>query len=302
MSLTTEQIEKRLDYITGSDAAVICGASPWGNVVDLWKQKRRIIQPQDISSRPVVRAGNYLEPVVRQWFEDDSNKKVQLDGDLIIHKTIPYMAANIDGRVVEDRAVFEAKTASRDTGWGAIGENVIPDYYLCQVAHYMAVEDAHRAFVAVLIRGSDFRYYTIERDLRFEEMILKKEKEFWEMVKTGVPPKPRTSDELISLHGYATIEDSVESNDEINDALEHIKEIKNYISMAQEKQKELEETVKVYMGKSPVLTSKENKVLATWRTAKSSKRFDANRFKEEQEMLYNEYLTDGTEQRRFLIK
>ena len=300
--LTKERLEERLNFVTGSDASVICGVSPWGNIVELWKQKTRQTTAIDISDKPSVRAGVYLEPVVRQWFSDLTGKNVSTDERLLIHQNIPHMAASIDGRVVSDNAVFEAKTAGWTKGWGEDGENIIPDYYLCQVAHYMAVTDCERAYVAVLISGNDFRWYTIERDMRLEETIIKMEKDFWDLVKSKTPPAPRTSDEIISLYGYESDSDPITSNFKVEHALSDLRSTKIAIKEAQEKQKELEETIKIYMGKHNTLANKDGKILASWNPTKPSRRFDSKVFKEDQPELYGQYLSETKPQRRFLIK
>ena len=300
--LTESQLEDRLNFVTGSDAAVICGMSPWGNKVELWKQKRRITQAQDIGDKPAVRAGNYLEPVVIQWFMDDTGKSVETDDNLIIHPTIPYMAANIDGRVVADNAVFEAKTAGYSKGWGTKDEQMIPDHYLCQVAHYMAVEDAERAFVAVLISGSDFRWYTIERDMRLEKIILEQEAEFWRQVQTGTPPNPASADEVFSLYGANTDTDPAVADLEIERRIFELGKAKEAVKEAKEKQEELENAIKLYMGKHDTLISKDGIILSTWKAAKPTQRFDATLFKKENKETYTKYIKQSEPQRRFLLK
>src|SRR5271170_1103819 len=178
MSLTEQQLEERKNYIGGSDASTICGVNPYGNIIELWQEKLGYKEIEDISDKPVIRAGNYLEPVVAQWFEDDTKKPLEIAKDTFYHKTIPYMAANVDRLVTGESAILECKTAGRDIGWGKDGDNIIPDHYLCQVAHYVATLDLERAYIAVLIAGSDFRHFVYERNAKLEEMIIKKEKEF----------------------------------------------------------------------------------------------------------------------------
>ena len=62
---------------------------------------------------------------------------------------------------------FEAKTVSqyREDEWK---DGKIPTEYMMQVQHYLAVCNMQKAYIAALIGGNHFIYYTILRD---EEMI-----------------------------------------------------------------------------------------------------------------------------------
>jgi len=75
MSLTEKQLADRLKYVTGSDAAVILGLSPWKGIVQLYQEKTGYIEQEDMSDKPWIKAGNYLEPVIRQWFQDETGKR-----------------------------------------------------------------------------------------------------------------------------------------------------------------------------------------------------------------------------------
>lgn len=302
MSLTEAQLKQRLNYITGSDAAIICGVSPWGNIIDLWRQKLRLAEQEDISHVPAVKAGNYLEPVIRKWFSDETLKPVCEIKEMLIHKDIPYMAGNIDGKIIGENAILECKTTSRDDGWGADGENRIPDYYLCQVAHYAAVCDVDRAYVAVLIRGSDFRWYAYERNQKLEELIIKKEKAFWECVKTETPPEPRTENEVISLYNQATDENPLIADNTIEHKIHQIQLVKTRIKEYEEEEAELISTIKAYMKNHNILHGSNGKIIATWNNAKGAVRFDAKKFAAENQKLYEKYLKQSEPTRRFTLK
>lgn len=302
MSLTTEQLEQRLNFITGSDAAIICGVSPWGNIIDLWRYKTRQAVAPDISDKPYVKAGNYLEPIIRQWFTDETGKRVEEANEMFIHSSIPYMAGNIDGRIVDENAIIECKTTAHDGAWGKDGDNTIPEYYLCQVAHYVSVCDVERAYIAVLIRGSDFRHYVYERNEKLEKLIIEREKAFWECVANEIPPTPRTADEVQSLYGAISDEETVKATGDIQIAIDELNEVRNAVSIYEQKQKELEDKIKVYMGRKDTLLGLHGRPVATWKTAKGRSFFDANSLKVENEMLYNKYQKSGNPSRRFLVK
>ena len=199
--LSEEMKLARLSYITGSDAAIICGLSPYTTPYELWEQKTRRSVSEDISHKPAVKAGIMLEPAIRDWLAQELQVPIRTITKLIVHDELPWMAGNIDGHIVKDSmregAIVEIKTTSSADGWGDNGTCIIPRNYLLQVSHYMAVTNSDRCYVAVLIRGVDFRHYIVERDKILEEMIIQKEKEFWSCVQLDIPPGPVYNKDLI---------------------------------------------------------------------------------------------------------
>jgi putative phage-type endonuclease len=301
--LTQEQLQERLNYITATDVPVILGLSPWGNIIELWRQKVGLTQQEDISDKPHVKAGLYLEPVIANWFADETGKKLEVDESLAIHPQLPYLAAHTDRVVVGEPSILECKTASRANGWGEVGSNSVPDYYLAQVAHEALCWEADRCYIAVLIGGFDFRHhYKYERNEKLEKMIIEKCKAFWDCVKNEVPPEPRTSDEVVSLYGYTQEEGDLAADGDIQNELEQLKEIKIKIKEFQEKQQNAENKIKVFMSDKTTLYGTDGKIAATWKLPKPTERFDQKRFKDEKPELYKEYATSTQSQRRFLLK
>lgn len=304
MSLTAEQKEESLDYITGSDCAIILGVSPWGNVIDLWKYKTRIaFKPNNDASKPWLKVGQYLEDAIACWYSDETGKKLQRHNDLIVSKDIPYMGAHIDRRVVGENAILECKTSRTSMGWGEDGENLIPSYYLCQLYHYGIVENCDVMYAAALFKTQDtFRHYTFERNERLESIILQRQKDFWECVQTLTPPAPTTGDEVISLYGTMTDDKPIVSTHEIYETVRSLQSIKESIKEAEEKKAEFEDAIKAYMGKNSTLLSPRGLPCATWKATKPINRFDTTRFKKEQEELYGRYVTTTEGHRTFRVK
>lgn len=66
-----EWLEARRDGLGASDAAAVLGISPWKTNVQLWEEKCRLVQPEDIGDKPAVQYGNDAEPLLRQFFALD---------------------------------------------------------------------------------------------------------------------------------------------------------------------------------------------------------------------------------------
>src|SRR5690606_17398260 len=112
MALTPEQIEQRLNYVTGTDAGIICGVNPYKTRLQLWMEKTRNEKQEEVNNR-FVKAGNYLEPVISRWFCDETKLSVDTNkNNLIIHPEHDFIAGNIDGFIENENLVFEAKTSA----------------------------------------------------------------------------------------------------------------------------------------------------------------------------------------------
>jgi putative phage-type endonuclease len=302
MSLTKEQKEWRLDHVTGSDVGTICGVNPWGNVVELWQEKLGLREAEDISNNPRVRAGIYLEPVVAKWFEDETGKSVYIDDDSLTHKEYPFMGAHIDRRVKGENAILECKTAGYSQGWGEKGDNTIPDSYLCQVAHYVAVCDVERAYIAVLIGGNDFRWYIYERNYKLEKTLIERCKTFWNCVQKGIPPEARTSEEMIALYSQAGQLEALIASEEIESSIEKLKEIKTQKKELEVLEEAHELQIKKFMRSHDILLANSGKKLVTWKNRKGSTTFDRYTFKEEFPEIYKKYEVTGMASRTFVLQ
>ena len=299
--LTKEQLDERLNYICGSDCATIMGLNPYSNKVRLWQEKTRQVIAEDISDKPCVKAGNFLEATVRRWFEYETGLTVTEEPNLIVHPIHKWMAGNIDGRI-NDKEILEIKTTSCDKGWGKQGENKIPDNYLCQITHYMAVTCADICHVAVLIRGVDFRTYIFKRNIELEDLIVAKEQEFWHLVQEEICPEVSTADEVLSLHGYHSIESSIVADYKIQEAIDALNDTKAKMKILEDSKVQLEDKIKVFMQQNDTLVGQDGKIAATWKATTPSKRFDATSFKKDNEAEYEKYLKICSSSRRFSIK
>lgn len=301
MALSKERLEQRLDYVCGSDAAVILGISPWANIIDLWLEKTRLKETKEQESKSLT-AGVLLEDAVANWFEIATGIKNYKDDSFITNNEYGFMAANIDRRIEGENAILECKTSQFADGWGEEGVFQIPDYYLCQVAHYAVVTNVERVYVAVLIRGIDFRWYTYERNEKFEKFLISKETEFWHHVLNQEPPPATNHAEIISLYQDKCNNTPKTSITRIDEAIYELKELNKVEKELSAKQKILQDEIKAYMQDHDALVDLSGKVAITWKASAPSKRFDASLFKNQEPALYDQYTKECTGIRRFLLK
>lgn len=298
-----EWLAQRRTGIGGSDVAAILGLSKWSTPLQVYQQKRGELGEQP--ENDAMRWGRYLEPVVRQAYADETGNEVRVLPTMIRHPAHDFMVANLDGFVAPEHAprrVFEAKTARSAEGWGEPGTDQIPQPYLLQVQHYLAVTGFIVADVAVLIGGSDFRLYEVPEDRELQEMLVDAEHEFWRRVQRGDPPEPVTTADAIARWGRSSIADRVMADDTALQALQTLRAARESIQAAEQ----LEEAAKVILmralGERDTLVDSTGRALCTWKASAPPMRFDAAALKAAHPELHAQFLKPGEPSRRFLLK
>jgi putative phage-type endonuclease len=182
-------LTERKTGIGSSDAPAIAGLSPWSSALEVYLRKTGQLPAQEMSEP--MRWGLKLEEVVAAAYEEETGRVLEKPPPILRHPEHPWMLASLD-RVTTDGIIVELKTANAYTAgeWGDAGTDEIPEPYLIQTAHQMAVAELDRADVAVLIGGQDFRIYTVSRNQGLIQRLLEIEGEFWDRVQAHQPPDP----------------------------------------------------------------------------------------------------------------
>lgn len=202
-------MEDRHLYIGASEVSAILGIAPasWNATpLSVWRSK---VMPDDEPPREnqAMSAGNRLEPVILDWYADETGLEVR-PGERWTGERIraPMLRAHTDAvawpgdeiRTDKNARNVEVKNvaASKAGEWGSPGTDQVPPYYRCQVAFQMALANLPVTDLPVLIGGNEFRIYTVERDRAYETAILEACVAWWRRhVEGGVPPEPVTLDD-----------------------------------------------------------------------------------------------------------
>ena len=201
-----EWLHHRSKYIGGSDAACIIGLNPWKSNVELWKEKKGLVVPEDISSKPYVQYGINAEPIMRELFQlNYPQYKVEYEeNNSWMNDKYPFAAVSHDGWITEiatgRKGVWESKATEIVSSMGREKwAGKIPDNYYCQLLHSLLVrEDCEFAHLTALLT---FKYqdkelyqqiknYHIERSEVADDIayLADKESEFYESFKSGRCP------------------------------------------------------------------------------------------------------------------
>lgn len=197
--------------------------------------------------------GNVLEEVVAQEFSKRTGLKVQRCNFLLRSVEHPFMQANLDREIIDPvrgKGILECKTASayKAEQWE---DGKVPDSYMLQVQHYLAVTGYKYAYIACLIGGQKFVYAEILPDEKIINQIIEIESDFWKMVENNEPPAPTWIDGEV-LDGLYPVEDMQDMETDldwdIENCLSEIESLKEAKKSTESQIKALENAVKASMG------------------------------------------------------
>lgn len=286
-----EWLRWRTKGIGGSDVSVIAGVNPFRSIFQLWLEKTGQIEPEETENEN-THFGNVLEPVVKREFSKRTGLKVRAKRALLQSEEYPFMLADLDGVIYENGKMnlFEAKTASAYKQ--EIWEKGIPEEYVLQVQHYMAVTGAEKTYLAALVGGNRFYWKVVRRDEQKIAEIIALEKAFWEEnVLAGKEPVPDGSGATTDFlnEKYASSNgNTILLPEEALSLCRRYEELSGQLNELQDKKDAVSNQLKNFLKNNESGVIGEYRV--TWKQVTSTT-FDKKRLEKENRALYEEYLT-----------
>lgn len=297
-----EWLALRRTGIGGSDAGAIMGVSPYKGAFSVWADKMGKLPP--LEDNEAMRQGRDLEDYVARRFAEASGLRVRHEYSMLRSVDHPCMLADIDRRIIGERAGLECKT-SRDITMARYRNGEYPMEYYCQCLHYLAVTGWDCWYLAVLVYGTDLLIYKICRDEVMDdiEALIRAEEAFWEnhMV-LDVPPAPDALDSTAAALGSVyPYEDgtAVCADQEADEALTDLAALKAQRRSLDRQITERENQIKAAMGEAEVIAG--TSVSATWRSSERTTISKAKLLKAYPN-INMDAITDQNIQRRFAIK
>lgn len=285
-----EWLQLRRKGIGGSDASVIMGKNPYRSILQLWEEKTGKLPVTD-DGNEYTYWGNVMEPIIRKEFMNRTGLKVRQKHAMIIHKDYPYLFADVDGIVTDERGekcIFEAKTASQYKAeqW----EDGVPEEYILQVQHYLEVCGMDKAYIAALIGGNKFIFHTIYRDEELIRNLISREKEFWEgCVLTSTEPVMDDSDatrDYLNQKYSDPIEGSIQLQENMKSVLAEYQDVDCKVKELEKQKIGLANQIKAAMGEYE--TGEVDGTVVSWKKI-SRESLDSKRLRKEQPEVFAEY-------------
>jgi len=265
-----EWLRCRKQGIGGSDAGAVCGVNPYVSPATVYADKTS--EEIRIEDNESMRQGRDFEDYVAKRFCEATGLKVRRSNMMYQHPDYPWMLADVDRLICGEKAGLECKTASAFSSdkWRDISS--LPDYYMVQCQHYMAVMDWPYMYLACVVLGKDFAYYRIDRNNEMIQNIIQLEKYFWEEnVMKRCLPEPDGSkafDELIGGSYFNPKKDTVIPLLGMDSELSRRADITRMITKLETEKKAIDQHIKVYMNENE--TAENDRYRITWKYSETT--------------------------------
>lgn len=288
----------------GSDAPAVAGVSRWKTPLQVWLEKTGVVPPASAQSEAAY-WGTRLEDIIAEEFARRTGMRVERLEEMLQHPEYPFMIANIDRIILDENgratAILECKTAGefRRHEWD---DGKIPDEYIVQVQHYLAVTGLQTAYIAALIGGQTFLIREIERDDELIDYLIRIEADFWRLVESRTPPPIDGSDaaaELLKkLYPEAKAGSAIDLPTEAEALIRQWREAKAEEEAAAARRQEAENKLKALLEDKEVGLLG-GKPVVTWKNF-TRKTIDSKRLKKDYPDIYDQYAKEST-YRKFKI-
>lgn len=194
--------EERKRGLGGSDSPVVLGVSPFKTSRELWEEKRSqdIIDAQPTAA---MQRGTALEPVIAELYHDTTGRELFTVPDAYVDPECPVMRGNIDRLIQQGNGTGDGVLEIKCPGlhvFGKIKREGVPEYYMVQLQHYLAVTGCKWGSLAVFNAEQwELIFFDMQRDDGLINLIRVKDAEFWQMVQDGVPPEEIDQTEKLDL-------------------------------------------------------------------------------------------------------
>ena len=267
--------------------------------------KQGKMERPDLSNIEAVQMGHVMEPVIGQLAQKALGMELTKIEDAYTHKKEPWLKSHFDfvGRGNDGQAfLVEAKNYNAGTRTKFDAEaGLMPAADMAQLVHEAAVFGVEKVYLAVLFGGQEFVLIPQTITEEMKEFHIKYVATLWAHVQAGTALPPETSDQAralypVSQEGLKTASQGVEQ------AAAILSDIKAKIKALEAQEDQLATMLQGYLADSDTLVTVDGRVLATWKSAKPSMKFDSKLFASAMPDVYRQFTVSSPGSRRFLLK
>ena len=258
----------------------------------------------DLSDVEAVQMGHVMEPVIGRLAQNKLGIELNKIEDSLTHKTEPWLKSHFDyvGQENGKPILVECKNYNAavrnkfdaDTG-------VIPAADMAQLVHEAAVFGCEKVYLAVLFGGQEFFLCPFEIHEEQKLELVQTMAQVWARVQTRQPLPPESTEQVKLMYKHDDGSSKLASQS-VEEACRTLALIKSEIKALEAREEAFQTLIQGYMAEKSSLTTIDGRILATWKAAKPSKRFDSKLFQEAMPDIYAKFVYEQPGSRRFLVK
>jgi predicted phage-related endonuclease len=260
-------------------------------------------EPEDLSDNEAVQMGTLLQETIMRAASGRWGLEFK-DADYALrHPKHDWMASHFDYISGDGRTLYEIKNLGvhQRKHYGDNGTEQVSDRYRAQCMHELIVHQVENIELIVLFGGQELcRFPQTVTELE-QEAHIRAMAEFWAQCQTRSFNAQTMADVVKDVY---KVDDgsSIVANASIEQACLQLQQIKAKLKEYEEAEDGLKEFIQSWMKEKATVTAYDGSILATWKTAKPSKRFSAELLKSAMPQIYEQFVVEQPGSRRFLIK
>jgi len=300
MALSQHDVAIRDQHIWSSDAGMIAE----GKAGEVYLQKTGQKPKPNLDDVEAVQMGLAMqEPIMRiaagRWGWEFKDADYTLH-----HPKHNWLASHFDYISADGKTLYEVKNLGvhQRKKYGDDGTEMISEKYRAQCLHEQIVhEGVQNIILVVLFGGQELCHYPQNFTALEAEAHIRAMAEFWAQVQTK-SYNPQTMADVVG--DVYKVDDGSElvANAALEMACQQLSQLKAKIKEFEEAEEGLKQMIQAAMKEKGTLKSYDGSILATWKTAKASKRFSADLLKQALPETYEKFVVEQPGSRRFLIK
>jgi predicted phage-related endonuclease len=274
-----------------------------GKANDAILTKLGLLDPPDLSQVEAVQMGHVMEPVIGRLAQAKLGVELTKIDEWVAHPKESWLRSHFDftGTRNGKQILVECKNYNMAVRGKFDASGIAPAADVAQVIHEAAVLGVEEVYLAVLFGGQEFVLIPFQITEEQKTTLVQEMARYWACVQSQTPLPPETPEQARLL--YPTSSDTIKTaTGQVEEACRVLKLIKQEISALEERKEHLESAVQGYMENNSTLSTIDGNILATWKSAKPSKRFDAKLFQASMPDIYEKFVVEQMGSRRFLVK
>ncbi len=257
----------------------------------------------DLSEVEAVQMGHVMEPVIGRLAQAKLGVELTKIEESLTHAKHTWFKSHFDfaGKQNGKTILVECKNYNAATRSKFDASGICPPADMAQLVHEAAVFGVEEIYLAVLFGGQEFVLipFTISEDQK--EDLIKQMAVIWGHVQAQTTLPPEDLEQVKVLYPVST-ESVKTASASVEQACLALAQIKTNIKVLEAQEEQLDTLVRGYMADKDTLTTIDGKVLATWKSAKSSIKFDAKLFEQAMPDIHKQFMREMPGSRRFLLK
>jgi predicted phage-related endonuclease len=248
--------------------------------------------------------GHVMEPVIGRLAQQQLQTELVKIEESLTHAKHPWFKSHFDFAGKKDGKSFlvEAKNYNASVRGKFDVTGICPPADMAQLVHEAAVYGVDMVYLAVLFGGQEFLLIPFTISEEQKEDLIKQMAVVWGHAQAGTTLPPEDLDQVKLLYPQEAVGSLKTASASVEQACLALAQVKANIKHLEAQEEQLQTLVAGYMGEASVLSNIEGQVLATWKNAKPSVKFDTKLFQEAMPDIHKQFMREMPGSRRFLLK